>query len=141
MYASVNPEPAGRVIDAADAFPLYVAVPFVSAMVSAAPELFWNVQNAPSVIPVMDAGSVMPVMPVVVIEYVVPSDAVVTVMDVPDDTVDKLKLPFPVGPIFPHPPQPANPVGPIGPVHPSAPCLPSIPVIPVGPVGAPIAKT
>jgi hypothetical protein len=40
VYASVNPEPAVTVIEVADAFPLYVAVPFVSAMVNAAPELF-----------------------------------------------------------------------------------------------------
>ena len=82
----------------------------------------------------------MPVMPVLVMEYVVPSDAVVTVMDVPDDTADKLKLPLPLGPGVVPPPHPRNPVGPIGPVHPSAPCIPSIPVIPVAPVGAPIAK-
>jgi hypothetical protein len=67
VYASVNPELAVAVIEVADAFPLYVAVPFVSAMVNAAPEMFWNSQNAPAVMPDMEAGSVMPVMPVLVI--------------------------------------------------------------------------
>jgi hypothetical protein len=35
-------------------------------IVNPALELFWNTQNAPAVMPDMDAGSVMPVMPVVV---------------------------------------------------------------------------
>ena len=114
---------------------MYVAVPFVSVMVNPALELFWNVQNAPAVIPDMDAGSVMPVMPVVVMKYVVPSDAVVTVMDVPDDTFDNpKKLPFPVGQGVVPPPHPMSPVGPIRPVHPNGPCSPSCPLIPVGPV-------
>ena len=133
-------EPDGIEIGPELEFPEYVAVPDVSVTLSADAVEFWNTQNAPSVIPVMDAGSVMPVMPVLVMEYVVPSDAVVTVMDVPDDTADKLKLPLPLGPGVVPPPHPRNPVGPIGPVHPSAPCIPSIPVIPVAPVGAPIAK-
>jgi hypothetical protein len=66
VYASVNPLPTGSVIDVADAFPLYVAVPFVRVIVNPAAELFWNIQNAPEVIPVIDAGNVIPVMPVVV---------------------------------------------------------------------------
>ena len=104
-------------------------------MFNPAAELFWNNQNAPAVMPDMDAGSVMPVMPVVVMEYVVPSDAVVTVMDVPEDTFDMFKkLPFPAGPGVCPSPHPMSPVGPIRPVHPSGPCNPSCPLIPVGPV-------
>jgi hypothetical protein len=56
IVSDVNPD------DPAD-----VAVPFVRVIVNPAPELFWNIQNAPAVMPDMDAGSVMPVMPVVVI--------------------------------------------------------------------------
>lgn len=60
-------EPDGIEIGPELEVPEYVAVPDVSVTLSTDAVVFWNTQNAPSVIPDMDAGSVMPVMPAVVI--------------------------------------------------------------------------